>query len=210
MIKLTRSPEPDVLVREGAGWTALGCAAQKAGRAIPPKYRDDGIKKVLQADTHGKCAYCESKVTHVYYGDVEHILPKSLFPQLAFAWENLTFACAKCNNAKGDYYDSDLPVIDPFTTDPSVHFIWRGELLEDLSDIGLVTVDKLDLNRVPLIERRRERLAAIRDAASRFVKATGSAREIRRRALEAECAADREYAGAVSSYLSELLDIVKD
>ena len=28
-------------------------------------------------ETHGKCAYCESKIKHIDYGDIEHILPKN-------------------------------------------------------------------------------------------------------------------------------------
>jgi hypothetical protein len=35
-------------------------------------YRSKSIKKALQGAQHDKCALCESKVTHIAYGDVEH------------------------------------------------------------------------------------------------------------------------------------------
>src|SRR3954453_10529783 len=37
----------------------------------------------------GRCAYCEDSA-----GDeIEHLWPKSLFPQFAFRWSNYAFAC---------------------------------------------------------------------------------------------------------------------
>jgi group II intron reverse transcriptase/maturase len=46
------------------------------------------------------------------FGDVEHIKPKAIFPVLEFEWENLGFVCARCNNAKRDFWSDETPVID--------------------------------------------------------------------------------------------------
>ncbi|CAM3328838.1 HNH endonuclease [Polaromonas hydrogenivorans] len=48
------------------------------------------------------CAYCkiEKKETHGLTWDIEHILPKSLFPEYLFEPENLAIACKECNNPK--------------------------------------------------------------------------------------------------------------
>ncbi|MGL4551126.1 MAG: hypothetical protein ACRC33_08060 [Gemmataceae bacterium] len=59
---------------------------------------------------HGKCAFCESNVDHIAYGDVEHYRPKAGYVQrpggplkrpgyfwLAYEWENLLFSCQLCN-----------------------------------------------------------------------------------------------------------------
>ena len=39
--------------------------------------RDKSIKEQILKETHGKCVYCESKISHVCPGDIEHILPKN-------------------------------------------------------------------------------------------------------------------------------------
>ena len=60
---------------------------------------------------HGKCFLCESKITHISFGDVEHFRPKGGSRQttdekamkvpgyfwLAYAWQNLFLACQLCN-----------------------------------------------------------------------------------------------------------------
>jgi hypothetical protein len=35
------------------------------------------VKKALRKAQHDKCAFCESKIAHVAYGDVEHFRPKA-------------------------------------------------------------------------------------------------------------------------------------
>jgi hypothetical protein len=47
-----------------------------------------------------RCAYCEDSLAD----EVEHIKPKSLFPDIAFVWENYLFACGPCNGPKGNRY----------------------------------------------------------------------------------------------------------
>lgn len=70
-------------------------------------YSDDSIRKILLNMFHGKCAYCESKITNIYNGDVEHFRPKGGIREavhskpgyywLAAEWDNLLFACPFCN-----------------------------------------------------------------------------------------------------------------
>ncbi len=45
-----------------------------------------------------RCAYCEDSVAD----EIEHIWPKSLFPERAFVWGNYCFACGPCNGPKQD------------------------------------------------------------------------------------------------------------
>jgi len=47
-----------------------------------------------------RCAYCEDSLAD----EVEHIQPKSLFPQHAFVWTNYLFACGPCNGPKSNRY----------------------------------------------------------------------------------------------------------
>jgi uncharacterized protein (TIGR02646 family) len=73
-------------------------------------YGHSSVKKMLIEAQHGKCCFCESKITHVQYGDVEHFRPKAGYRQhpedplgrpgyywLAYEWRNLYLACQLCN-----------------------------------------------------------------------------------------------------------------
>jgi uncharacterized protein (TIGR02646 family) len=59
------------------------------------------------------CSYCEVALHSDI--DVEHVLPKSLNPDLELEWSNFLLACGNCNSIKGgqtitlaDYYWPDL------------------------------------------------------------------------------------------------------
>ena len=62
---------------------------------------DSGVwrraKAHLKAETHGKCAYCESSTSTVAYGDVEHFRPKSVYWWLAYCYDNFSYSCQLCN-----------------------------------------------------------------------------------------------------------------
>ena len=70
-------------------------------------YSDKSVRKLLLKMFHGKCAYCESKITAIYNGDIEHFRPKGKIKEatpkrpgyfwLASEWDNLLFACPFCN-----------------------------------------------------------------------------------------------------------------
>lgn len=69
-------------------------------------------KAQLKADTHGKCAYCESQTTVVAHGDVEHFRPKSRYWWLAFCLDNYCFSCQLCNQTwKGAQWEFDGPEV---------------------------------------------------------------------------------------------------
>lgn len=73
-------------------------------------YGHETVKQALIEAQRGKCCFCESKVTHVAHGDVEHFRPKAGYQQdaadnlqrpgyywLAYEWSNLFFSCQLCN-----------------------------------------------------------------------------------------------------------------
>ena len=118
MIHLTRQPlEPELAASHAARVEQLH-ACLDAGAQVPPAvldaYKAGGLKAHLRSEGGDKCAYCESKITHIYWGDVEHIKPKGQFPRNRLDVENLCLACAKCNNLKLDYWSDTLPLINPF------------------------------------------------------------------------------------------------
>ncbi len=58
----------------------------------------DTVKAVLTTMCAGarRCMYCEDSAAD----EVEHIMPKSLYPEAVFAWMNYLYACGPCNGPK--------------------------------------------------------------------------------------------------------------
>jgi uncharacterized protein (TIGR02646 family) len=159
MIRLVKIQIPDILRRNETTWTQELLADGGQGKAKSSRYGHPDIKSALIAETHGKCAYCESKLLHIAYGDVEHIIAKAVAPSRAYEWANLTLACDKCNTKKSDNED----ILDPYTHDPASMLSFFGPWIASTmgSDLGRVTIVVLDLNRADLMERRKEKLDAL-------------------------------------------------
>lgn len=87
------------------------------------------------------CNYCEQNEAN----DIEHIYPKSLFPELAFLWRNYLLACKQCNTAyKQDafaVFDTDGNLIDiPRGTQPlHLHGAFINPRIENPSDFFVLT-----------------------------------------------------------------------
>lgn len=135
MIRIARlDPGPAVLQTKGKAKRR----AHSASYTRAPAGYDDGtrvflfdskvyghteVKQYLLAMQHGKCAFCESKIDHISYGDVEHFRPKAAVKQepggsltrpgyywLAYEWSNLLLSCQLCNQRhKGNLF----PLADP-------------------------------------------------------------------------------------------------
>lgn len=92
------------------------------------------VKDALATVQHGKCCFCESKVQHISYGDVEHFRPKAGWSQdeaddlhkpgyfwLAYAWSNLFLCCQLCNQR---FKRNLFPLVDPSQrADPTIRDI---------------------------------------------------------------------------------------
>ncbi|WP_169789430.1 HNH endonuclease [Skermanella aerolata] len=132
-------------------------------KADKGRYAHPEIKAALVAETHGKCAYCESKVRHIAHGDIEHVVPKSVVPARWFDWDNLTLSCDICNGRKSDFHGDHDTFIDPYAVDPEQHFWIVGETVfpRPGCDAAALTERLLGLNRAELVERRSERLKGL-------------------------------------------------
>jgi uncharacterized protein (TIGR02646 family) len=163
MIKITKGNNPDILDEKAAEWTADVQAALNAGeelsKSLKSKYNHVTVKAALVAETHGKCAYCESKMRHVAPGDIEHIIPKSIEPALWFEWRNLTLACSVCNTNKSNHQG----FVDPHDDEPSEHFWFAGTAIfpKAGSEKGALTETVLKLNRPELHDKRYDRLSSL-------------------------------------------------
>ena len=135
------------------------------------KYQHKEIKTALETMFCGKCCYCESKVTDVAYGDIEHFYPKSRYPDKTFMWENLLFSCQICNEGyKGDKFPLDADgnplLIDPSdgVTNPNQHldFVWDNvadqSFIYGLDEKGKTVEEMFDFNgnkgRIDLVKNR--------------------------------------------------------
>lgn len=209
MIKLTKLNKPDVLVQNEAEWTSLLLKKIAAGE-IPTtteksRYRHPQIKATLIQETFGKCAYCESKLEHITYGDIEHISPKSTELESIFQWENLTLACDVCNTNKGDKFPGKEGLVDPYDNDPGERFQIHGPIIYAVpgDNDARYTEVTLDLNRVPLLERRRDKMKYLRDMVEAVAAASDRLRPTLIEALKLEAEPDQEFSAIAKKYLSE-------
>lgn len=212
MISLQKSDVPDELQTRITERTTQLLRLLNAGDEVPQQlknaYKSDNIKELVKAETYSKCAYCESKVPHVYFGDIEHIKPKTTFPELTFAYDNLTLVCAVCNNNKRDYFNANTPLINPYIDDPQDYLIPLGPLImhKPGSEKGRLTESIIKLNRPDLLERRKERIESVSNLADAAALISDEdLRKVLREQLLREGEADKEYALIVRGYLASIL-----
>ncbi len=139
MIRLTKSSTVPVPLlgpkSSGVKATAALCEAHNAG-VVDHKFSSAiyGHKKVKAAvikDQSGKCLFCEAKIDHAQYGDVEHFRPKGGFNNsnsdpletpgyywLAYDWSNLTYGCQICNQV---HKKNLFPLLNPLQRARSHH-----------------------------------------------------------------------------------------
>lgn len=210
MIRLRRLQVPETLERwlsdRGAQLRQIIERGEEPPQALLDSYRHPDVKAHLTREVFGKCAYCESKISHVYYGDVEHIKPKSLFRIEQLDIRNLTFVCARCNGSKGDFWNEVTPLLNPFQDDPAAELLAIGFMVgrrPGRSVRGRLTIQQLDLNRAALLERRREHIESLQALADQFMgEPEGPVKALLRAELESHGAASGEYAMIVRAYLT--------
>jgi len=167
-------------------------------------YKHPDNKKVLKASTSDKCMYCESKITHIDYGDIEHIKPKSIYPSLEFTWDNLGFSCTVCNRTyKKNKYDETTPLINPYDEEPSEHIICSGAIVfaKQGSERGELSIVDLGLNRVELIEKRQLKINEMDKVIKACFRSTNET--LKNNALDElrkEANSDKEYSMIIKSF----------
>ncbi len=215
MIQLTSNPTEEACTRLERCKRARDALedGEEVPLAIQNCYRHPEVKTSIIAEAGEKCAYCESKVTHVYWGDVEHILPKTRFPDLSLEYSNLTFSCAICNNKKRSYYSECAPILHPYTDIPEDQLVGLGPLIwhRKGSSSGERTITLLELNRDNLIERRKESIQRLSALADRYIREpNGPVKEALYQHILDEMEDSAEFALIVRSFLLSVYNIERD
>lgn len=160
MIKMTKGAIPKVLADNCVAWTNAVVSKLSRGEDLTAtekgRYSHRQIKDAIVNETHGKCAYCESDIRHIAYGDIEHIVPKDVDPSKWFHWDNLTLACDICNTNKG----TEVDIVDPYNCDPEKRFAFFGASMWGVpgDEQSVFTERTLGLNRAELVGKRTERI----------------------------------------------------
>ncbi len=171
MIQIIRPPIPQILKDNQKKWTdelltfikPFGSYSNVPSKLIfqrdklVNRYRQNEIKKALHKMTKGKCAFCESRVGIVGYGQIEHFLPKSIYPQYTFEWENLLLTCEICNHLKGNLDTRLEPILNPVKYNPADYFFYQDLLIRSKPDAPIFakrTIEKCDLNRIEIASER--------------------------------------------------------
>lgn len=207
MRQLSKQALPSVLEHDGPGLTAAYGEAVAAGRPLPTPWRHTEIVGALNAETHGKCAYCEAAIGDVAAAHVEHVFPKAHRPDLVVEWTNLTLACPNCNNAKGDYYSSNERLLHPYQDDPARHLTFAGPAITGKSgdDLGRRTVGKLRLMRAALILERAKRIEWLDNLLDRWHRAEGfDEQSIWEEAVHEALKDSEEFVGILREYARQL------
>lgn len=138
----------------------------------------------------------------VSFGDIEHILPKSEFPQLVVAWDNLTLACSRCNSRKSSKYDAALPFVNPYLDEPNEHLLFLGPMVYERTDRGLYTIRELGLNEMPRVEARIRAIEQVANLVARHQTAPAGYKRQALAELIDKVTQEGEYTAAVSTYVS--------
>jgi hypothetical protein len=132
----------------------------KNGRRHHPRgyknYQD--FKPWLRDEFQFRCVYCLVRETWYFRRgwvefQVDHIKPKSTYPELICEYENMVYCCKFCNWYKGDHLE--LP--SPNEVANSDCFQVRPDgVLVALDDRGDHLIEALLLNEDELVEKRRD------------------------------------------------------
>jgi len=216
MIKLRKLDEPQVLEDHSEAWTtellkSINDGADIPSRLLRDRYGHNKVKERLRLECFGKCMYCESKIAHITHEHVEHIKPKAKdkYPELTFRWQNLGLACPKCNINKGSFYDESIPFVNPYVEKPSDFFVAVGHFIyhKPGNTRAEITEKRIQLNRVGLIEQRKERIDAVRVLADKYASENNpELKKILLSEVKQELKEDKPYSACTNSVISALLN----
>ena len=161
VIRVEEQPEPDsfaVNVRR-RGERFLATNPPEPIRFAGREYWRYAAGELYEA-YDGICAYTCHKIAPITgWSSVEHFVPKSVTPRLAYEWSNFRLVCGRLNSRKGIHRD----VLDPFQIEngvfcldfPSLQIRPADGCSEQLAARAKRTIERLKLNDETCIRGRR-------------------------------------------------------
>ena len=159
MIRVKRPEPPQILKDKSKTWNnqAIKAVEKAVDKGEKPKYEwnsdwygHEEVREALRELFHDKCAYCESRIRHITWDQVEHYRPKKGYGKnpkhlkkpgyywLGYTWTNLLLSCPRCNQPPGKANQSPVKgkrarrptddvslerplLLDPTRDDPAQH-----------------------------------------------------------------------------------------
>ncbi|MBO7554150.1 MAG: hypothetical protein J6T82_08990 [Bacteroidaceae bacterium] len=158
MIKLTLPDKPRELTEEMQKSLTENFKANPKSRV----WDKDWIKRPLLEMTNGKCAYSEMMLNEEgKWAQIEHIHPKSKYPDEVVEWGNLVPCSNVCNAKKGKLDTKKIPIVNPLIDNPKDYFfIVNGRLCvkDPKCKKAINTLEYCDLNNISQFRKIRIRL----------------------------------------------------
>jgi hypothetical protein len=129
----------------------------------PKGYQDYGdYKPFLRDEFTFRCVYClERELWHPNWDgsfSADHFIPKAVAPDRETDYENLVYACVRCNS----YKNTNLISLDPTQVAFSTHFtVSEDGHIAGLSEPAKDLIDLLDLDHDPALSVRRRILQVL-------------------------------------------------
>jgi uncharacterized protein (TIGR02646 family) len=135
-----RADEPQVLKDNGKRWTDRWVEKRRKNASATFSWPQHGRKKLnhillppLKDQTQDHCSFCDGfPVEGISAETIEHFHSKTEFPEQAFQWTNLYYACSACQEGKLAEGSNDLLAPDDGDFVFQEYFYWdfeSGELL---------------------------------------------------------------------------------
>ncbi|GAC30641.1 HNH endonuclease [Brumicola pallidula] len=163
---IKRSELPELLENSTESWTQPWIDYYRWIKSDDPKnvhpvkptdghWRKDDIRLKLINDFHNNCGYCgnalptpslfadivdelneEGERVFASKGDVDHFLPKAIYPEKVYDWINYIWSCKPCNQLKLEFEDIKYPLLNPCEKSDCQQLIY----LESSGQYGLKNV----------------------------------------------------------------------
>lgn len=215
MRNVTRTKMPMSLTNNSVMWTnelikeiAAKGSFEKVDDSYKNKYRQKDIKDALAQMYNNHCCYCESLISESLstYGRIEHLKPKSIFPQNCYDWYNLHWSCEVCNTSyKKAQWNAINPILDPCRDVIPTHLVYdtnTGMYDEDKSSgRGKTTIKHVGLNREGLVKARRLKIILL---AKNYCEYKRNGNEDEFVALYNSVKEDLDYPSVYEAFLKEI------
>lgn len=144
------------------------------------------IRSQLEQFQKSRCAYCGFEYIAVAYTNIEHIAPKSKYPQFMFEPYNLVAACPLCNGfgkkgtkdtiskVKSKYNECEFIIVHPYYDNPSDHYKYitdeEGIIIQPITNKAKKSIEIFKLNESKMIEMRAKTFVNINTVKSERIR----------------------------------------